>query len=60
MRWASWGCVVCAEGKAEAEKLDAYWVELCESLGVTLNLQKREHCAQSVSHAGFTFDTLRG
>ncbi|MFN5017560.1 hypothetical protein [Bradyrhizobium sp.] len=45
---------------AEAEELDAFWVELCESLGVQLNLRKRQRCSQSLEYAGFVFDTWRG
>lgn len=54
------GCVVCGEAKQEAEELDAFWVELCESLGIPLNLIKRQFCAQKVDYAGFVFDTMRG
>ena len=54
------GCPVCQVGLTEAEALDVFWMELCESLGVPLNLIKRQRCGQSVEYAGFVFDTLRG
>ena len=54
------GCAVCRTGLAEAEELDAFWMELCDSLGVPLNLLKRQLCGQSVEYAGFIFDTWRG
>jgi hypothetical protein len=54
------GCAACGTGLAEAEELDAFWMELCDSLGVPLNLLKRQLCGQSVEYAGFAFDTWRG
>jgi hypothetical protein len=54
------GCLVCREGLREAQEHDSYWMELCSSLGVPLNLQKRQLCGQTVEYAGFIFDTLRG
>ncbi len=35
-------------------------MELCESLGVPLNLLERQLCGQLVYYAGLTFDTWRG
>ena len=54
------GCSVCLATKAEAEAADAYWQELCDSLGVPLNLRKWQRCGQSVEYTGFVFDTMRG
>ncbi len=54
------GCAVCQEGLEEAKELDAFWTELCGSLGVPLNLLKRQLCSQSVEYAWFAFDTWRG
>ncbi len=54
------GCAVCQEGLEEAKELDAFWMELCGSLGVPLNLLKRQLCGQSVEYAGFVFDTWGG
>ena len=54
------GCAVCQEGLGEAKELDAFWMELCSSLGVPLNLLKRQLCGQSVEYTGFVFDTWRG
>jgi hypothetical protein len=53
------GCPTCLAGLAEAEELDSFWMELCESLGIPLNLLMRQPCGQSVDYAGFTFDTWR-
>ena len=48
--------------KADAEAADAYWQELCDSLGVPLNLGKWQQCRQSGAgeYTGFIFDTMRG
>ncbi len=54
------GCPTCLAGLAEAEELDSSWMELCESLGVPLNLLEQQLCGQSVDYAGFTFDMWRG
>ena len=35
-------------------------MDLCDQLGVSLNLIKRQRCAQSVEYAGFIFDSFRG
>ena len=51
---------MCQEGLEEAKELDAFWMELCGSLGVPLNLLKRQQCGQPVEYAGFVFDTWRG
>ncbi len=52
-------CII-RTGLAEAEDLDAFCMELCDSLGVPLNLLKRKLCGQSVEYADFVFDTWRG
>ena len=44
-------CCVCLEGLEEAKELDAFWMELCGSLGVPFNLLKRQQCGQSVECA---------
>ena len=44
-------CCVCLEGLEEAKELDAFWMELCGSLGVPFNLLKRQQCGQSVEYA---------
>ena len=54
------GCVVCRRSLAEAERLDEWWMDLCDQLGVSLNLKKHQRCAQSVEYAGFLFDSFRG
>ncbi len=51
---------MCQEGLKEAKELDTFWMELCGSLGVPLNLLKRQLCGQSVEYTGFVFDTWRG
>ena len=47
--------------KADAEAADAYWQELCDSLGVPLNLGRWQQCRQSGAgeYTGFIFDTMR-
>ena len=35
-------------------------VDLCDKLGVSLNVAKHQHCAQSAEYSGFLFDTFRG
>ncbi len=51
---------MCLEGLEEAKEFDAFWMELCGSLGVPFNLLKRQQCGESVEYAGFVFDTWRG
>ncbi len=47
------GCVVCRSSFSEAEELDAFWMELCKSLEVPLNLlnRKRQLYSKSVEFA---------
>ena len=54
------GCPSCMEALAQAEVLDEWWMDLCDQLGVSLNLTKHQRCAQSVEYSGFRFDTLLG
>ena len=54
------GCVVCLSSLAAAEQLDEWWMDLCDRLGVSLNLVKHQRCAQSVEYAGFLFDSFGG
>jgi hypothetical protein len=54
------GCPVCLRGLAVAEELDAWWTDLCEQLGVSLNTEKHQRCGQTVEYAGFLFDSFRG
>lgn len=53
-------CPVCLAALPGAERMEADWIELCTRLGVRLNMDKRQWCAQRVEFAGFLFDTLRG
>ncbi len=51
------GCPVCLV-------LDAWWIELCGLLGVPLNMEKHQRCAQkrcaqTVEYSGFLFDSFR-
>ena len=55
----SGGCAECLVGLEEAKALDAFWMELCDSLGVPLNLEKRQLCSQAVEYAGFVFDSWK-
>ena len=43
---------MCLVGLKEAKELVAFWTELCVSLGVPLNLLKRQPCGQSSSTPG--------
>lgn len=54
------GCEVCMAAAVEAEELDAFWMNLCDDLGVPLNLEKRQLRSQSVDYAGFVFNTWTG
>ena len=54
------GCPVCLVVLEQAEVLDAWWIELCDILGVPLNMEKHQRCAQTVEYAGFLFDSFRG
>ena len=54
------GCPVCRRALADAEVLDAWWIDLCQMLGVPLNMAKHQRCGQSVEYSGFLFDTFRG
>ncbi len=54
------GCPACLRALADAEALDAWWIDLCNMLGVPLNLSKHQRCGQAVEYAGFLFDTFRG
>jgi hypothetical protein len=40
--------------------LDAWWTELCGLLGVPLNTDKHQRCAQTVEYSGLLFDSFRG
>jgi hypothetical protein len=53
-------CPVCHSSLTLAERCDEWWIDLCDQLGVSLNLKKHQRCAQSVEYAGFRFDTLLG
>ena len=44
----------------QAEEVDEDWVEHCDRLGLSLNLDKRWWCRQIVEYAGFQYDTLHG
>ena len=35
-------------------------MDLCDKLGVSLNLAKHQRCAQTAEYSGFLFDTFRG
>ena len=39
------GCAVCQSALARAEALDEWWMDLCDKLGVSLNLAKHQRCA---------------
>jgi hypothetical protein len=54
------GCATCRTALAHAEALDEWWMDLCDQLGVSLNVAKHQRCAQSVEYSGFLFDTFRG
>ena len=54
------GCSVCLSSLAQAEALDEWWMDLCDQLGVSLNVAKHQLCAQSVEYSGLLFDTFRG
>jgi hypothetical protein len=54
------GCPVCLRALADAEANDTWWTELCEMLGVPLNMSKHQRCQQSVDYSGFRFDSFRG
>jgi hypothetical protein len=41
------GCPVCLRALADAEGLDAWWIDLCKMLGVQLNMAKHQGCAQT-------------
>jgi hypothetical protein len=44
--------LLCVRALADAEMLDAGWIELCGLLGVPLNMTKHQRCKQSV-YSGF-------
>ena len=54
------GCPVCRRALGDAEVLDAWWIDLCDLLGVPLNMKKHQRCMQSVEYSGFAFDSFRG
>jgi len=54
------GCPSCLRDLAAAEEKDAWWIALCEMLGVPLNMSKHQRCKQTVEYSGFLFDSLRG
>ena len=54
------GCPICLEARTAAEKLDAFWMDLCDRLGVNLNMIKHQSPSQTLEYAGFLFDTFRG
>jgi hypothetical protein len=54
------GCPTCLRALANAEVLDAWWIDLCKMLGVPLNTAKHHRCGQTVEYSGFLFDTFRG
>ena len=56
----SGGCPVCLRALANAQANDAWWTELCEMLGVPLNMAKHQTCKQTVEYSGFLFDSFRG
>jgi hypothetical protein len=56
----SGGCPVCLRALVDAEANDAWWTDLCEMLGVPLNMSKHQRCKQTVNYAGFLFDSFRG
>ena len=64
--WHAWclglagGCPICSQARAAAEKLDAFWMDLCDRLGVNLNMIKHRNPGQTLEYAGFLFDTFRG
>ncbi len=64
--WHAWcsglagGCPICLEALAAAEKLDAFWMDLCDQLGVNLNMKKHQLASQTLEYGGFLFDTFRG
>jgi hypothetical protein len=53
-------CAVCAGALAAAEALDEWWMDLCDKLGVSLNLDKRQRCSHRVECACFLLDTFCG
>jgi hypothetical protein len=54
------GCPVCRCALVDVEALDAWWIDLCQMLGVQLNMTKHQCCSQSVEYSCFLFDTFRG
>ncbi len=40
----SGGCPVCLLALVDAEANDAWWTDLCEMLGVPLNMSKHQRC----------------
>ncbi len=54
------GCPAYLSALANAEALDAWWIDLCKMLCVPLNMAKHQRCGQTVEYSGFLFDTFRG
>ncbi len=54
------GCPTCLRDLAAAEEKDAWWIALCEMLGVPLSMSEHQRCKQSVEYSGFLFDSFRG
>ena len=43
-----------------AEANDVWWTDLCDMLGVPLNMDKHHGCKQTVEYSCFLFDSFRG
>lgn len=54
------GCPVCLEHLPHAQRLAAFWKDLCGQLGVPLSDDKYQAPGQRPGYAGFDFDTVRG